>query len=343
MKSQVPSRYRSRAIAQQVIAFSVSYERENLLARGLGLEHLREMLVRLARPVLRQGANLAYGGGWKQAEDNFTYELLRLINAEQEDNSLAGPDTNLAIGKLFNYSSWPYYLDISPSIEAQWINCCRIIRFSQKDAGLNDDELASDADFGTNSDRVLFNRAITLSAMRRLSLGAVSIEVADGSPEIIPPVSARICLGGRVQGFAGFMPGIFEEVLTTSQKGYPMYLLGGFGGATEALAAAIVNVASPRPPELTLEWNASHTPSLAKLLELSRSFRVPSSIGDNPLGFDALWQFVEKARLAPAAALATGLSDEETRELMTTRNMNKAVKLVRAGLTTIRNLSRLAS
>src|SRR5215831_16901625 len=110
------SKYRSRAIADSVIAFSISYQRENLLARGMGFEHLRELLIRLARPILRQGSSLAYGGNWEEREGNFTFELLRLISAEQEDNSLGGADTNLQIGKLYNHSSWPYYLDITPRI-----------------------------------------------------------------------------------------------------------------------------------------------------------------------------------------------------------------------------------
>jgi hypothetical protein len=77
-------RYRSRGIADKVIGLSISYQHDNLLARGLGLEHLRELLIGLARPLVRQGASLAYGGNWNETEDNFTYELLRLISAEQE-------------------------------------------------------------------------------------------------------------------------------------------------------------------------------------------------------------------------------------------------------------------
>ena len=45
---------RSQAMERRLIAFSISYEEPNLLARGLGLEHLRELLVRLARPIVRR-------------------------------------------------------------------------------------------------------------------------------------------------------------------------------------------------------------------------------------------------------------------------------------------------
>src|SRR5258708_25835710 len=134
-------KYRSNKMHQRVIAFSISYQRDNLLARGLGLEHIRELLIRLARPLLRQGAGLACGGHWKEAEDNFTDDLLRLISAEQEENSPGGRDTNVQIGILYNHSPWPNYLDVSPSIEAQWINACRIVRITQKQAGIRHSDM----------------------------------------------------------------------------------------------------------------------------------------------------------------------------------------------------------
>ena len=49
-------RYRSRAIADKRIpGFGISYQRENLLARGLGLEHLRELLIRLVAAASAAG------------------------------------------------------------------------------------------------------------------------------------------------------------------------------------------------------------------------------------------------------------------------------------------------
>ena len=37
---------RTRTNINKVIALSISWQRENLLARGLGLEHLRDLLLR---------------------------------------------------------------------------------------------------------------------------------------------------------------------------------------------------------------------------------------------------------------------------------------------------------
>jgi hypothetical protein len=44
--------------------------------------------------------------------------------------------------------------------------------------------------------------------------------------------SARIIIGGKISGYLGYMPGIIEETLYTLLNDKPLYLIGGFGGAT---------------------------------------------------------------------------------------------------------------
>lgn len=343
MKPDISGRYRSRDLANRVIGLSIGYQRENLLARGLGFEHLREMLFRLARMFLRRGACLAYGGGWQEAEDNFTYELLRLISAEQEDNSLGGPDTQLAIGRLYNHSSWPYYLDITPQLEAQWIKCCRIVRVTQRHAGFTDDELLPDTAVAAGGPRVHFHRVVTQSVMRRRMLSPMEIEIPEAPPEPVPPVNARVTLGGKVLGYSGVMPGIFEEALTAFESGCPLYLLGGFGGAAEVLASAIAQPNAPRPDELTVAWHEQRSAGFSDLLKSCDQFRLPPPLPTIPAALDALWRFLEAARAQPAATLRTSLNDDETRELLTTRDMNTAVRLVRAGLANQHQLRDLAA
>jgi hypothetical protein len=329
------SKYRSRTIADNVIAFSVSYQRDNLLARGMGLDHLRELLIRLARPIVRQGANLAYGGHWRETEDNFTFELLRLISAEQEDNSLGGPDSNLTIGNLYNHLSWPHYLEVTPKIEAQWINSCRIVRITQQQAGFADEDVVPDADVKDKArePRTIFNAAVTLSAMRRLMMQGTTVAIPDvPSTAKIPPVVARILLGGSVDRYSGFVPGIFEEALVTLEKGRPTYLLGGFGGAAEVLANAILTPGTDRPQPLTADWHRHRNEALVELLESSEQFAGPPGFRTTASLLDALFVFVQQARLTPSQTLMTGLTDEDTRELLKTRDIASAVHLVRTGL-----------
>ncbi len=330
--TQTPSKYRSRTLASSVIAFSVSYQPDNLLARGMGFEHLNELLIRLARPILRQGADLAYGGNWEDREGNFTFPLLRLISAEQEDNSIGGPDSSRQIGKLYNHSAWPHYLRITPKIEAQWINSCRIVRITQELAGIAAADVVADADAETDA-RAPFNAAVTLSAMRRLMMMSMSLDIPDvAQGELIPPVVARILLGGRADGYSGFLPGIFEEALVTLQHGRPTYLLGGFGGATEILANAMLSAAAGRPAELTLDWHLAHNPDLAGLLQDCRQYALPAMLAGVENSLNSLFGFVQQARGNLAATLHTGLNETDTRELLATQNVANAVHLVRTGL-----------
>lgn len=326
------SRYRLRS-APSVVGFSLSYQRENLLARGFGLEHLRELLLRLARPLLRNGASLAFAGHWRETEDNFTYDLLRLISAEQEDNSLGGPETDLAIGRLYNHSPWPDYLAVTPRIEAQWINCCRVVRITQEHAGIAPADRVADAGACADTDRVRLNTAIVLSAMRRLALKGLALDIPDvASPETIPGLSARVLLGGKLQGYSGFLPGLFEEALVALERGVPLYVLGGFGGAAEVLARVLLAAPGDRPPELTLDWHKAVNPNVTRLLELSGDCQLPAGIRATDQALGHLFAAVEQARTGLAAGLGTGLDEAQTRELMTTRDMGRAAKLVREGL-----------
>ena len=326
-------KYRSRALEGKVIAFSVSYQRDNMLERGMGFEHLRELLIRLARPMLRHCASLAYGGHWKETEDNFMFPLLRLVSAEKEDVQFkSSSDQSGEIGTLYNHSPWPGYLDITPKIEAQWINSCRIIRITQQLAGIPDSEVVPDARADRADPRTNLNAAITLSAMRRKMMEPMEIEIPGADNEFIPPVSARILLGGKVDGYSGFLPGIFEEALETVRKGCPLYILGGFGGAAEVLADAMLASGTSRPKELTLEWHLSRNPALVKLIESVPRFEAPRYHARIENSFNELFGFVLKARNDPVATLQTGLSKRDTRELLKTSEVATAVHLVRTGL-----------
>lgn len=329
-------RYRSIAIAERLIAFSVSHEPENLLERGLGLEHLRELLLRLARPLLRHSGSLAYAGHWRNEDDNLTFDLLRLVNAELLDTN-ASPETRKDTtsnprprnGQLFCHSPWPDYLEISKGVEAQWMNCCRILRINQERAGLKREDRVSSENAATETSRSILNRAVTLSAMRRIVMDGMFISAADLGRESVPPLSARIALGGQVCGFKGFAPGLFEEVLLTLEANKPLYLLGGFGGAAEVLADAILGTNLPR--ELTLSWQLEHTPSLTELNASAEQLGLPHKCRPTKDILEELSGWIEKARAKPEVTLNTELSKDQTRELLKTRSIDSAVYLVFSG------------
>lgn len=332
------SKFRSHDLADRVIALSMAYERDNLLRRGLGFEHLRELALRLGRFILRQGGNLAYGGSWMVTENNLLTELLDLVRAEQEDNSIGGPDSSRPIGKLFNHAAWPSYLDVTPAIEARWIGSCRIVRVDQQRAGLPASDILADAAAKTPSPSLAFNRAVTLSAMRRLMMQDMELPIAEAQPERIPAAVARILLGGKLATYGGFMPGIFEEALVTFESGKPIYLLGGFGGGAAVLADAILSKGA-LPPELSITWHRANNADFAALEKTARTRPRPRGIPTPERAYKSLRGFVEKARKNLAGTLRTGLGAEATRQLLQTRSVATAVRLVREGLSNTRKLS----
>lgn len=324
----------------RLIAFSISCQREELLARGLGLGHLRELLLDLARPLLRQGASLAYGGSWEEMEGNFTFDLLDLIKAVQEDHNPQGPDTG---GTLYNHSAWPYYLRITPELEARWADSCRIIRVTQEDAGFAGDEVLSSADPAANPDRFLFNRAHTLAAMRRIMAEGCNLPPpAPGPPARVPGVSARIIIGGKTDGYAGMIPGIFEETLLALRHRIPLYLLGGFGGGAGLMTKGLLAKPGESIPELTYDHHRRESPEVARLSERCGEFRRPSDLTPESLFAD----FDQALRTAAAdfpGSLANGLDDDENRTLLTTSDIREARRLVLLGLARVFNMPGLVS
>jgi len=335
------------ASTKSLIAVSISFERENLLARGLGLDHLKELLVRLSRPLLRQGIDIAYGGHWGEQEGNFTYELLHLVDAEKtieaEHRIVATKpegSRQSPVGRLINHSAWPGYRLISPTKEAQWINCCRIVRITPELAGLDRSEWISESQLPAARDdkdyprEALMHEAVCLSAMRRLVRDGLSLPIPDlPEPEKVAPIAARIVLGGKVRQYSGFMPGIFEEALLSLETGSPLYLLGGFGGAAEVLAEALLaDEAQPLPEEFGDDWQRRNTPALATLQEACVAHRPPTGSRETSVALEALRTQLTKARSGLSAALNTGLDDADNRLLLSTRDMREAVNLVHRGL-----------
>lgn len=335
------STHATPATGDKLVAISMSFDRDNLLARGFGLEHLKELLVRLARPLLREGVSLAYGGHWQEAEGNFTFDLLRLVSAEkalenERRTTCLAPACSPRIGRLINHSAWPHYLQITPAIEAEWINACRVVRVTPAMAGLA--KLpppggSASARFRHERQTLLY-QAACLSAMRKLVQGGHALSIPDvPSPELIQAVAARIVLGGQLAGYSGFAPGLFEEVLYSLEAGGAVFLLGGFGGAAEVLAKALLAApGSALPEELTEAWQGQHTPALGKLAEACKIFPLPPGVQDTTAMLVAVQTAVERARKNLPAALNCGLDDADTRRLLLTQDMREASTLVRKGL-----------
>ncbi|MBN8196860.1 hypothetical protein [Thalassospira povalilytica] len=123
--------------------------------------------------------------------------------------------------------------------------------------------------------------------------------------------NARIVIGGKRAGFQGRMPGILEEVLLSLERQKPLYLVGGFGGATLDIIRQI------RPADA--EW----LPTLQAAPDLDKRLLDGLKMIEKAVG-DAEWDGYEN-----------GLSDEENSLLAASYRPSEIAALVGKGMGTI--------
>jgi len=303
--------------------------------RGCGTEHLQLAMIHIARLLLRHGYNLAYGGDLRPG--GFTERLFDLCRVEQA-NKLESEAKNLWTRRMVSFLAWPYYRFLCPAQEGGLMNLCRFVKVTPALSGLSEPAAADDpeqADYHTSH---------YLSFMRRLMTHG-GAEPVDGEGPPIPPLHARILLGGKVDGYGGIMPGLFEEALLAWERDppLPVYILGGFGGAARALAEALLAHPDHDPRLFTLEHHRQRTAKLRPLLFHHQRDADPSRHGLPDRRYDALQQTL--ARLRDNArdradddawpGLDNGLSLEENRRLMLSGDLTEVEGLLLRGLGTL--------
>lgn len=146
---------------------------------------------------------------------------------------------------------------------------------------------------------------------------------------------ARIFIGGRVAGYAGRMPGIFEEAMLALALRQPIYLLGGFGDATAALGASL-GLAGPtsalpelKPPAAT-GFHADRSQTA--------SYFSPAGAPPMPLTFEEVFSWLPGFAIGGPSWPDNGLSLEANQELFQTTDADKIVQMVQEGL--VRRMTR---
>lgn len=231
------------------------------LGLGVGLPgdrepYLREAMTEIALYLLRYGASLAYGGDLRPG--GFTFALFELVHSYRQDAEAL---------PVANYLAWPVHLNM-PDDQlranlALFVGGGRLILLDPEGHPIGSPEASFDEVLAARRERMASTQppedeaaawASGLLAMRRT---------------MARDCSARLLLGGRVQGYKGAYPGLAEEALLMLEARKPLFLAGGFGGCTRDVIAAVdgANGWRKRPPEETgpgyaeiMEHLAQHTP-----------------------------------------------------------------------------------
>lgn len=281
----------SRFLDGKKVAISVS-ESPDASTLGIGKAMFEDLSVELARHLLISGAHLVYGGdlrpgGFTELFKDLTYQY----GIYEKDKMLRNYFTN--------YLAWPIYIGMSPTTQAEYKSCRVICQKATIPNSIPTD--LHDIMVPPTSVENLYYWAESLRAMRQ---------------EMEANIDARIILGGRVTGFKGYLPGLYEEAINAANAKHPIYLLGGFGGAALRLIKLIKG-------ETTSE----------KLFEeccSNRSYQEFVSYLDKEKGemnFKALDFFVNNM-----GVLNNGLSSRENERLFVTTNVTEIIALVLKGL-----------
>ena len=214
------------------VAISIS-ESPDLSMLGMSDRHLKSAMETVATYLLSSGYRLGYGGDLRR--DGFTEQLFELVSRYDRSSQSHGQ---------------PGVTDYLP-----WSACMSLARkdfLDLSDRLGNTAEIKCLARDGTVMDDFEFPEAPledkqeiaeSLTAMRRTML---------------EESSARVVLGGKIEGFWGVMPGIAEETLLTLQAGKPLYILGGFGGCARDIAESLKLVTPLHNPPRS-SWDGHKT------------------------------------------------------------------------------------
>ena len=281
----------SHFLKDKNIAISIS-ESPDASKLGIGKAMFEDLSVELARHLLISGAHLVYGGdlrpgGFTELFKDLAYQY----GLYEKDKSLKNYFTN--------YLAWPIYIGMTPATQAEYkscrVNCQKAAIPDTIPAGLRD-LMVSPTTFENS-----YYWAESLRAMRQ---------------EMESHINARIILGGRVTGFKGYMPGLYEEAVNAAKANHPIFLLGGFGGASSRLIGLIKGEKTSK--ELLEECCTHH--SYQEFLSYLKAEK-------EEMKFNDLAMFVKNIGI-----LNNGLSEDENECLFVTTNLTEIIALVLKGL-----------
>lgn len=268
-----------------------------LLELGHTDQHIRLLMQDVARYGLSYGAELIYGGDLRP--NGFTEFLF------QEGHALQSRLKSLKV-HLANYIAWPIYLADTDDLRDWKAKHRKIAKIVEHPVPTDVIDLVPSAgEFLAPSDRASsFVWSRSLTEMRKA---------------MIADCDFRICAGGRLAGYKGWMPGVLEEIVIAVEMGKPIFLIGGFGGVTRSMCRLIREKVVPE--ELSFDWQVGRNPGLAEMV----NFAAARGVDYKQLyqrGVDSLMN----------ADLRNGLSAKENASLFETPFADEVIHLVLKGI-----------
>lgn len=280
------------------IAISIS-ESEDIEEYGADITLLNDMIIELSRHILVAGGKLLYGGDLRK--QGFT-ELFKDLSCQYGHSEKSDSDTTY----FTNYFAWPIHLNLSVENKLEY-------KYSR--VKLQSVEVPQECPPD------LVNTFVSPSTPDNLYLWAKSLTKMRKA--VCEKADAYIVLGGRLSGFKGKYPGILEEFLIAQRNKKPIYLLGGFGGASKA----IVDILEGSDIAGDLIDKTNQTSLYSDLKTYYNQKEAVDVIDYN--------QVVQEIKNNGISSLNNRLTEEENRILFSSTNVLEIIILVMKGLNEI--------
>ncbi len=139
-------------------------------------------------------------------------------------------------------------------------------------------------------------------------------------------VQARLVMGGKLQGFQGKYPGLVEEAYLALKEGKPLFLIGAFGGA----ANAVIKLLKGEVPETLTEAFQMRDENHAGMVEeYNREAAAKPHLHLEPIDYNSLTDFFRSKGIA---GVANGLNEAENRRLFESTDLDEIISLILKGL-----------
>lgn len=272
------------------LGMSVS-ESPDLARLGLRESHFRLTLGEIARCVFELGGCLSYGGHLHP--DGYTSFLIEEVANYRRQN--VDPGNEYTEIPLHVYLAWQEHRKLSISDLKAGKNAYAMygkIFYLNPDGNPIADPFHARAE-GPDPEKDPDVCKQSLTAMRHY---------------MAQHTQGRIFLGGKREGFTGYLPGLVEETLIALEFRQPVYLAGGFGGITLDIVEALgIDDGSWLPKKLNAP---TPDPRLLTGLKMLADLR---NRGD--------WE-----------GLQNGLSDDENKKLAASHRPSEIAVLISVGL-----------
>jgi len=286
------------------IGISISEPSEAaIIGNNLPRDHLIRLAQDVARHILARSGQLHYGGDLRP--NGFTEfildEAIALSNRQASDTIC-----------VYNHLAWPLY-ENGEKLK-KWIadygDILETVRYKIPEDIIGFVDKSKFLPPTDTQSQYVWSRC--LSEMRK-----VSTEILD----------ARICVGGRLSGYKGKMPGVLEEIILAINSGMPVFLLGAFGGVSGEVAEYLSSRKTPEGFTEAWQINANHG---------YQELQYRAGKDGHAANFDEIASTLEAIDL-PSLAKLSGLSCDEYSRLLYSPFIDECVHLIIKGLREVAN------